>query len=35
MDTADAELPDAVRHVARGEEYTSPRITPQSVPSGL
>jgi DNA-binding NarL/FixJ family response regulator len=33
MDTADAELPDAVRRVARGEEYTSPRIAPQSVPS--
>jgi two-component system response regulator NreC len=27
-DTADAELPEAVRHAARGELYTSPRVSP-------
>jgi DNA-binding NarL/FixJ family response regulator len=34
-DTADAELPEAVRHAARGEVYTSPRITPRAVPLSL
>jgi two-component system, NarL family, response regulator NreC len=34
-DTADAELPDAVRRAARGEVYTSPRITPRAVPLSL
>ena len=31
-DTADAELPEAVRHAARGRTYTSPRVTPHVVP---
>jgi DNA-binding NarL/FixJ family response regulator len=26
-DTADSELPEAVRRAARGERYTSPRVT--------
>ncbi len=30
-DTADDELPQAVRRAARGEVYTSPRITPRAV----
>jgi two-component system, NarL family, response regulator NreC len=34
-DTADEELPEAVRRAARGEVYTSPRITPRAVPLGL
>ncbi len=34
-DTADAELPDAVRRAARGEVYTSPRVTPRAVPLRL
>ncbi len=34
-DTADSELPEAVRHAARGEVYTSPRITPRAVPLRL
>jgi two-component system, NarL family, response regulator NreC len=34
-DTADEELPEAVRRAARGEVYTSPRITPRTVPLGL
>jgi two-component system response regulator NreC len=31
-DTADEELADAVRRAARGDVYTSPRITPQAIP---
>ena len=31
-DTADAELPEAVRCAAHGRTYTSPRITPHVVP---
>ena len=31
-DTADDELPEAVRRAARGEVYTSPRVTPRAVP---
>lgn len=31
-DTADAELPDAVRCAAQGQTYTSPRVNPQVVP---
>ncbi len=34
-DTADDELPEAVRRAARGEVYTSPRITPRAVPLRL
>jgi DNA-binding NarL/FixJ family response regulator len=32
-DTADSELPEAVRRAARGERYTSPRVTAR--PAGL
>jgi DNA-binding NarL/FixJ family response regulator len=31
-DTADSELPEAVRRAARGEVYTSPRVTPRAFP---
>lgn len=31
-DSADIELPDAVRSAARGELYTSPRVEPRVVP---
>jgi two-component system, NarL family, response regulator NreC len=31
-DSADVELPDAVRSAARGELYTSPRVAPRVVP---
>jgi len=31
-DSADMELPDAVRLAARGELYTSPRVAPRVVP---
>jgi two-component system, NarL family, response regulator NreC len=31
-DTADSELPEAVRRAARGEIYTSPRVTPRPIP---
>jgi DNA-binding NarL/FixJ family response regulator len=31
-DTADAELPEAVRRAAHGRKYTSPRVTPHVVP---
>ena len=34
-DTADDELPEAVRRAARGEVYTSPRITPRAAPLSL
>lgn len=34
-DTADDELPEAVRRAARGEEYTSPRIMPRAMPLSL
>ena len=34
-DTADEELPEAVRRAARGQVYTSPRITPRAMPLSL
>ncbi len=33
-DTADAELPEAVRRAARGQTYTSPRVAPTPVQHG-